>query len=82
MSTPTNPRPIVDLDVPLSQVQASIRALVARQRACQTLADAAAHSQSPSDRLAYAMDAWLVTHPDAPLSTDADYPGWTPGGAA
>jgi hypothetical protein len=34
---------------------------------------AEALTHSPSD---------LVTHPDAPVSTAADYPNWTPGGAA
>jgi hypothetical protein len=61
-------------------------ALVDRQRVnaaaeaenVQTLHDAAAHSHSPSDRLAYALDQWLVTHPDAPVSSPADYPNWTP----
>ncbi|MEU0818865.1 hypothetical protein [Streptomyces mirabilis] len=68
----TTPRPIRDLDVPLETVQA----LVARQNACQTLADAAAHTHSPSDRIAYAHDAWLLGHPDGACSSDADYPVW------
>jgi hypothetical protein len=63
------------------RLEADIRLLVARQRACQLLADAAEHSHSPSDRLAYALDEWLITHPEAPVSTAADYPDWTPGGA-
>lgn len=67
----TTPRPIRDLDVPLKTVQA----LVARQRNCQTLADAAAHTHSPSDRIAYAHDAWLLGHPEA-CSCAADYPGF------
>jgi len=54
-------RPIDDLDVPLPVL---------------TLQLAAAHSASPSDRIAYALDEWLITHPKA-CSTDADYPGWT-----
>ncbi|KAB1979268.1 hypothetical protein [Streptomyces triticiradicis] len=65
-------RPISDLDVPLTELQQ----LLARQRNCQTLADAAAHSHSPSDRIAYALDAWLITHSDAPVATVADYPVW------
>ena len=81
MSAPTRPRPISDLDVPLSHLEADIKALAARQRTAQTLHDAAERTHSPSDRLAYALDEWLITHPDAPLSTDADYPGWTPTGA-
>lgn len=68
----TTPRPIRDLDVPLETVQA----LVARQRNCQTLADAAAHTHSPSDRIAYAHDAWLLGHPDGACATDDDYPGF------
>ncbi|MFE4818538.1 hypothetical protein ACFRFU_19325 [Streptomyces sp. NPDC056704] len=71
----TTPRDISALDVPLETVQA----LVARQRNCQTLADAAAHSHSPSDRIAYQLDAWLIGHPEAPISTDADYPDFHPG---
>ncbi|WP_263165458.1 hypothetical protein [Streptomyces sp. SCSIO ZS0520] len=63
MSAPT--RPISDLDVPAAQVSA-----------LAILSDAAARSHSPSDRLAYALDAFLVTHPDAPVSTVADYPEW------
>jgi hypothetical protein len=82
MSTPTTPRPVSELGVPLSRLAADVNAIVARQRACQVLAEAAEHSSSPSDRIAYALDGWLVRHPEAPLSSDADYPGWTPGGAA
>lgn len=37
---------------------------------------AAAHTKSPSDRLAYALDEWLIGHPKAPVSTDLDYPEW------
>jgi hypothetical protein len=69
-------------DVPLSTLAADLKRLVARQRACQLLADAADHSNSPSDRIAYALDAWLITHPEAPVSTLADYPNWTPGGTS
>jgi hypothetical protein len=59
------------LDVPLPVVDAQIAAVA-------TLHAAAAHTHSPSDRLAYALDEWLVTHPDAPVSSPADYPNWTP----
>jgi hypothetical protein len=41
-----------------------------------TLQVAAAHTASESDRLAYALDEWLLGHPDAPVATDADYPTW------
>lgn len=78
------PPPIERADVPLSTLRermaADVRATVARQRA-QTLTDAAKHSHSPSDRIAYALDAWLITHPEAPVSTIDDYPDWTPGGS-
>lgn len=61
----TAPRPIAALDVPAVQVAAET-----------VLIEAAAHTHSPSDRLAYALDRFLVTHPEAPVSTDADYPDW------
>lgn len=61
-------------DVPAAEVEANVRVL--------TLAAAAARTHSPSDALAFRMDAWLVTHPDAPVSTGATYPDWTPGGAS
>ena len=70
----TTVRPIRDLDVPLPQLEADIRALTLRQ--------AAARSHSPSDRLAYALDEWLVTHTEAPVSTAADYPEWAAAMAA
>ncbi|MCW7941608.1 hypothetical protein AAW14_06050 [Streptomyces hygroscopicus] len=85
MTAPTPPRPVDTLESRIAaslQLEADVRAIVARQRACQTLADAAAHTHSPSDRLAYALDAWLVAHPDAPVSTLADYPAWAAAMAA
>lgn len=78
MATPTPPRDIRDLDVPLEKLQADI----AEQSNCAVLREAMTHTHSPSDRIAYSLDLYLVTHPDAPVRTDADYPGWTPGGAA
>ncbi|BBC30067.1 hypothetical protein SGFS_013610 [Streptomyces graminofaciens] len=63
-------RPIEQLDVDLHALMANI--------AADTLHAAAARSNSPSDRIAYALDEWLVQHPEAPVSTNADYPGWTP----
>lgn len=74
------PRP-ADVDVPLSRLEADVKALVARQR-CQVLADAAKRTASPSDRIAYALDEWLMERPDVPLSTDADYPNFHPGVAS
>lgn len=41
-----------------------------------TLQVAACRTKSPSDRLAFALDEWLVCHPEAPVSTDATYPAW------
>jgi len=76
------PRPVSDLDVPLSRLAADVRATVARQRACQTLWEARLRTNSPSDRVAYAFDVDLIEHPEWPVSTEADYPGWTPGGTA
>lgn len=75
------PRSQDDWDRPAREVAADVKALVARQQ-CQVLADAAKRTASPSDRIAYALDAWFVQHPEAPVSTDADYPTWTPGGAS
>ncbi|MFJ9037897.1 hypothetical protein ACIRF8_15055 [Streptomyces sp. NPDC102406] len=61
-------------DRPAAEVEADVRRL--------TLVAAEARTHSPSDLLAWRLDEWLVTHPDAPVSTAADYPNWTPGGAA
>ncbi|MFB7605222.1 hypothetical protein [Streptomyces gardneri] len=63
--------PIERLDVPAEQVAAAV-----------VLLNALAATHSPSDALAYRIDLWLIAHPDAPVSTDADYPGWIPGRAA
>lgn len=43
---------------------------------------AMARTTSASARAAYAIDLWLVTHPEVHVSTDEDYPGWIPGGTA
>jgi hypothetical protein len=67
---------ITRADRPVADLAADMQALVARQRNCQTLADAAAHTHSPSDRIAYAHDAWLLSHPDGACATDDDYPVW------
>jgi hypothetical protein len=71
MTTPTPSRDIAALDVPLAQLEPAA-----------VLSEAAARTHSPSDRIAYALDGWLVTHPDALVSTDLDYPNWTPGRAS
>ncbi|WP_405461508.1 hypothetical protein OG786_29045 [Streptomyces sp. NBC_00101] len=62
---------IARLDTPASTLR--------QQVAAQTLADARKTTHSPSDAIAYDLGQYLVTHPDAPVSTDADYPGWVPG---
>jgi hypothetical protein len=80
MSIPAKPLPIATPDAPLNRLAADVRAIVARQRATQILHDAAEVTHSESDWIAYALDEWFVGHPDVQLSTDADYPGWTPGG--
>ena len=64
------------LDVPLADVEAHM----AEQRRIACLLVARVRSNSPSDRLAYAMDVWLIEHPEAPVSTNDTYPNWTPGG--
>lgn len=50
----------------------------AASAAYEVRAEAFARTHSPSDRLAYAWDQSLIAHPEW-CSTDADYPGWTPG---
>jgi hypothetical protein len=62
--------------VPLSTLQQQVAAIVTGQRNARLLAEAAEHSHSASDRLAYQLDAWLVRHPNAPLAQIADYPAW------
>ncbi|MFF2502133.1 hypothetical protein ACFVTY_01870 [Streptomyces sp. NPDC058067] len=62
--TTSKPRDIAALDRPASEVAADVKALITRQR-CQVLADAAKRTASPSDRIAYALDAELLQHPEA-----------------
>jgi hypothetical protein len=66
------------MTVDLSRLGVPLAAIKAQIAAVATLHNAAAHSHSPSDRLAYALDERLVTHPDAPVSSSADYPNWIP----
>lgn len=42
----------------------------------------AAIAGHPGKELAYREAAFLVAHPDAPVSTLADYPDWVPGGTS
>lgn len=59
--------PITAADTPLPVLQAELAA-------CR-FEEAAARTASPSEQIAYRLDAWLVRHPDA-CATAADYPGW------
>lgn len=62
---------IAALDTPAAQVEPAA-----------ILLEAAARTHSPSDRIGDCHAAWLITHPDAPVSTPETYPNWTPGGAS
>jgi hypothetical protein len=55
------------LDIPLPVGEADIAAAQFER--------AAALTASPSEQIAYRLDVWLVTHPDA-CATAADYPDW------
>ncbi|MEU1663654.1 hypothetical protein ABZ547_08560 [Streptomyces sparsogenes] len=70
----TSPRPIADLDVPAEQVaaEAPLREAIAREIALHNDYEVSALS----------MSLYLVTHPEAPVSTVDDYPEWTPGRTA
>lgn len=52
------------MDVPLVDVEADAAFRLAAER-----------THSPSDRLAFLLDAQLVHHPEL-LATDKDFPGW------
>lgn len=65
---------------PSLRIAGLVQMLVARQRAVQALLEDRARTLSPSDQIADDLGVWLVTHPDAPVSTHDDYPNWTPGG--
>jgi propanediol dehydratase small subunit len=58
----------------LSRLDVQLPVLEAELTAAQ-FERAAEHTHSPSDQIAFHLDAWLVTHPDA-CATSADYPGW------
>ncbi|MFG3136045.1 hypothetical protein ACGFZA_07460 [Streptomyces sp. NPDC048211] len=64
------PRTIAALDVPA--------AVVEQQLARDVCLKAMDKTFSPSDRIAYANDLYLLAHPEA-CSTDADYPEWAAG---
>lgn len=71
MATPTNP--IERLDVPVSRLDADMKALVARQRLAVGRAAEAHHLIDPTDA-AFALLA--VEHPEA-CTTAATYPDWS-----
>ncbi|MDH6448267.1 hypothetical protein M2155_000675 [Streptomyces sp. SAI-119] len=62
-------RLLAALDTPLPVVVAQLTAVATLDAAC-------VRTKSPSDQLAYRLDGYLVTHPDAPVSVDRDYPQW------
>ncbi|MFF0736807.1 hypothetical protein ACFYVK_35000 [Streptomyces chartreusis] len=71
-------KPIAALDVPLSAVEAEAERIWAereRRVAALYFRQAATRTASPSDRIAFALDAHLIRE-QVPVSTDADYPGW------
>jgi hypothetical protein len=65
------------MTLPTHRLDVDLHVLL-RRMAVDILAAASLRTSSPSDRIAYALDTWLIEHPDAPVSTDATYPGWTP----
>ncbi|MEU1273065.1 hypothetical protein [Streptomyces sp. NPDC005799] len=71
------PRPISDLDVPVTRLQRDLRDLAARQRLAAGTAAEARHQLDPADT---AFAALACEHPEK-CSCPADYPAWTPGGA-
>lgn len=68
MTTSPAPRPFSALPAPLPELEAYLAAF--------SFWTAYRRTQDPSEQAAFALDAWLVTHPKAPVSVDADYPGW------
>jgi hypothetical protein len=68
MNAPT-PLPAAPAERTMAGLNVSVDVLVA----------AIAHTADPAERLAYREAAYLVEHPEVHVSTDADYPGWTPG---
>jgi hypothetical protein len=61
--------PLAAVDTPLPVVEAQLAAVATLDAAC-------VRTKSPSDQLAYRLDGYLLTHPDAPVSVDRDYPAW------
>lgn len=74
----TTVRPIRDLDIPLPELKAEAEELWAerdRRVAALNFRTAAERTNSPSDRIAFLLDAVLVRN-QVRVSVDADYPGW------
>jgi hypothetical protein len=70
---------------PRLRIRRLVALLVERQKQQQearAFLEAREHTLSPSDRIAYALDARMLLHPGQPVSTNDDYPGWKPGGAS
>lgn len=70
--------PIAALDVPVEAVAAEAdRMWAERERRVAALhfEQAAASTASPSEQIAYRLDAWLVKHPDDVRAAEA-YPDW------
>ena len=65
------------VDRPAEQLTADMAALVSKQleREADVVREAMTRTHSPSDRIAYALDARLVTHPEVHLADDDDYAG-------
>lgn len=61
-------RPLARLDIPLPVVEADVAAAQFERAATLTA--------SPSEQIAYHLDAWLVTHPDDVRAAAEAYPDW------
>lgn len=64
---PTAPLPVVEAEAERLWAERDRRIAAVHFR------QAAERTNSPSDRIAFSHDAWLVTHPEA-CATEADYP--------
>lgn len=74
-------RPISDLDVPTTRLEADMAALVQRQRLAAGIAAEARHQMDPAETaVETAFYRLCCAHPEK-CSCAEDYPGWAPGGA-
>ncbi|MGW2048658.1 hypothetical protein ACWCPF_26255 [Streptomyces sp. NPDC001858] len=72
-------RPIAALDVPADTVAAEAdRMWAERERRVAALhfEQAADRTKSPSEQIAFRLDAWLVKHPDDVRAAADAYPDW------